>query len=325
MIQVGVDDGYRETKLAWRENGILRTLRVPSLVRVGALGVTDLDGTLSGYETEGETYSVGDFREGEETRFADYPLSPLVRVLVHHALVLAGFSGKDVGIATGLPPRDAFLPDGRKNAELIARKIERFSLSIQLRGGGDPARVREHRVYTQGIGALIDFLFDGETLRELSGPVGVVDIGGRTTDVAVVLPGPGGLTIDHARSGSENVGVLDILDDLSRLIRTKERIDDIPLSALERALTTGTIRLWGRDREVADLVTLAKARTSERVSRVVSVFLGEAADLETILFAGGGALALPDLLKRYPHAVTVPDPQFANARGFLKSLLVSES
>ena len=325
MIHVGVDDGYRETKIAWMENGALRTLKIPSRVQVGAFGVSDLDGTLSGYETEEETYSVGDFREGEETRFSGYPTSPLVRVLVHHALVLAGFSGKDVTIATGLPPRDAFLPDGRKNADLIRRKIDRFALPVRLRSGGAPARVAEHRVCTQGIGALIDFLFDGRELRTLSGPVGVVDIGGRTTDVAVVMNGEKGLTIDHRRSGSENAGVLDILDDLSRLIRTKERIDEISLSALERALATGTIRLFGGNRDVSDLVTAARKRTSERVSRFAEVRLGDAADLETILFAGGGALALPDLLKRYPQAGTVPDPQYANARGFLKSLLLLES
>ena len=325
MIHVGVDDGYRETKIAWMENGTLRTLKIPSQVQVGAFGVSDLDGTLSGYETEEETYSVGDFREGEETRFSGYPTSPLVRVLVHHALVLAGFSGKDVTIATGLPPRDAFLPDGRKNADLIARKIERFAAPVSLRSGGEPARVAEHRVCTQGIGALIDFLFDGRELRTLSGPVGVVDIGGRTTDVAVVMNGENGLMIDHRRSGSENAGVLDILDDLSRLIRTKERIDKISLSALERALATGTIRLSGVDREVSDLVIAARKRTSERVSRFAEVLLGDAVDLETILFAGGGALALPDLLEGYPQAATVPDPQYANARGFLKSLLLPES
>ena len=65
MIHVGVDDGYRETKLAWKENGEIRTFRIPSLVRTGALGVSDLEGTLSGYETEGEIYTVGDFRGAE--------------------------------------------------------------------------------------------------------------------------------------------------------------------------------------------------------------------------------------------------------------------
>lgn len=325
MIHVGVDDGYRETKLAWKENGEIRTFRIPSLVRTGALGVSDLEGNLSGYETDGEVYSVGDFKDGEETRFSGYPLSPFVRVLVHHALVSAGFSGHEVTIAMGLPPRDAFLPDGRKNADLISRKIELFARLVTLRGGGEPARVREHRVCTQGIGSLIDYLISDHEFRELSGPVGVVDIGGRTTDVAVVVPGASGLAIDHARNGSENAGVLDILDDLSRRIRTTERVDDIPLSVLERALATGTLRLWGEDRNVSDLVAEAKIRTWERVRRVVSVFLGDGADLETILFAGGGALALPDLLEGYPQAATVPDPQFANARGFLKSLLVEES
>ena len=322
MIHVGVDDGYRETKLAWMENGTVRTLKIPSLLRAGALGVSDLNGSLAGYETEGETWTVGDFKDGEETRFSGYPFSPLVRVLVHHGLVLAGFSGKDVTIGTGLPPRDAFLPDGRKNGELIERKIARFALPVRLRNGEEPARVQSHRVYTQGIGAVVDFLFDGQTLRGLSGPVGVVDVGGRTTDVAVVMAGERGLAIDHARSGSENAGVMDILDDLSRGIRKKERIDDISLSALERALATGTIRLWGRDRDVSELVAEARRRANERVGRIVSSRLGDGSDLETILFAGGGALALPDLMKRYPQAVTLPDPQFANARGFLKSLLV---
>ncbi|WP_240533981.1 hypothetical protein [Aeromonas veronii] len=57
------------------------------------------------YQTEeGGAYTVNEHLQNyEDTRFKEYPKSALNRVLVHHALRQAGFGGKNVVIATGLP------------------------------------------------------------------------------------------------------------------------------------------------------------------------------------------------------------------------------
>lgn len=319
-ILVGVDDGYRETKLAWRDRGTVKVFKIPSIVRIGALGTTSLDGKVSGYETEGITYSVGDFTDGEETRFPGYAFSPIVRVLVNHALVSAGFSGKEIEIATGLPPRDSFLPSGRKNLDLIEKKRQSFGVPVSRRDLGPLPEIVGHEVYTQGIGALVDYL-SGVGMTGIEAPVGVVDIGGRTTDVAVIIPGEAGMSIDHRRSGSENIGVLDVFDEISRLIRERESLDEkISMSVLERAMKTGKMMLWSRETSVEDIVRSAKAEIGERIRRFVSSKLGRGSDLQMVLFTGGGALALPELSSLYPHTVQTTDPQFSNARGFLSYL-----
>ena len=315
-VLVGVDDGYRETKLAWRDKkGGLKTFKVPSSVRIGALGVSSFDGKVSGYETEGITYSVGDFTDGEDTRFPGYAVSPIVRVLVHHALIGAGFEGKKVSIATGLPPRDAYLPSGERNIGLIAQKKERMAVPVSRRDGGKLAAIVGHEVYTQGIGALVDYL--SVKNEEIPGPVGVVDVGGQTTDVAVIVPGPEGMAVDLRRSGSESVGVLDVLDEISRLIRVQEHLDDrLPVSALERALSSGEMMLWGKKKDVTAIVNQAKSEIAERIRRFVTGKIGRGVDLSFVLFSGGGAKVLDGIFS-YPHLVESEDPQFANARGFL--------
>ncbi|MGK9007660.1 plasmid segregation protein ParM domain-containing protein, partial [Citrobacter europaeus] len=65
------------------------------------------------YKTEeGLDYTVSEYLpNADDTRFKDYPRSPLNRVLVHHALRVAGFGGKDVSIATGLPVSYYYMAD----------------------------------------------------------------------------------------------------------------------------------------------------------------------------------------------------------------------
>ena len=50
----------------------------------------------------------------------------------------------------------------------------------------------------------------------------------------------------------------------------------------------------------------------------VEEMVGDAADLDFILFVGGGSAVLQDVISEYKHARVPKDPQFANARGMLK-------
>ena len=96
VVNIGLDDGYANVKLAWKDaDGTIRTRSIPSRAKAGSLGVGSLfddgPGAAMGYETEGERWTVAPGIEGESTRFPDYNLSSLARVLAHHALVSAGW------------------------------------------------------------------------------------------------------------------------------------------------------------------------------------------------------------------------------------------
>lgn len=320
-VLVGIDDGYRETKVVFRQNGRLAEVKCPSSVRVGAIGLSSLDGKSFGYTTtvDGKevTYTVGHFHDAVETRFPDFPVSPIVRVLVNHGLQMAGLGGSDVVVATGLPPGDAYLPSGERNKDLIERKKENLLVPVRMRDGGEMPHIVRGEVYVQGIGALIDHLSSSRRSK-LSAPVGVVDVGGRTVDVAVILPDGEGMSVDMRRSGSENIGVIDAMDALSNLVRSHFRLDEkIPLGILEKSLDSGSITLFGQKRDIQNLVRDAKNEIMERLRPFITAKLGRGQDLEMILFTGGGAMVLPTLLSSYSHAVRGESPQFANARGFL--------
>jgi len=311
---VAVDDGYARMKVV--ADGV--RLSHPTVVVAGN-SMSALDGGVSAgwYETQGRRYTAG-ASVGEGTRSNEFHVSDLNRVAVHHALREGGYGGRDVRLVVGLPVGDFFRQGGR-NDRLIAEKVANLSVPVSA-FVGETARVAAVRVCAQGVGAWFDHAI-GDDLETRAGvdvaaPVAVVDIGGRTTDVAVVL---GGASIDHARSGSENVGALDVVERLAGLIRDKYRIEErLPAKFYDQALRTGVLPMFGRGVDVSGLVAEAVAAVDGTLERFVARLVGSGADLSAVLLVGGGAALFRGLADRYPHGAVVGDAEFANARGFHK-------
>lgn len=321
-VIVGVDDGYAAVKLAWYSpDGQIRTHSILSRAQAGSLGVGSLledAGAVMGYETEAERFTVSPFLEGATTRFPDYNLSSLARVLVHHALITAGFSGHEVRTASGLP-LDRYFRNGKKDEVRVARKIESFSRPVQRLDGGETSRIVEHKVFAQGLAAVVDWLVSGTTVRSQKAPIGVVDIGGQTTDISIVNPDR---KVSHAHLKTCDLGVLDVRDSLRRrIISSRTDVDRIPDTALDAAMSTGAILHWGAEVPVREDISAAVREIESRLANeVLAVFGKEASSLETILFVGGGSIVFQNLPARFPQAVIPPEPEFANARGLLKVL-----
>ncbi|MGL3709442.1 plasmid segregation protein ParM domain-containing protein [Leptospirillum ferriphilum] len=330
MINVGIDDGYAAVKVAWHDGeGTIRTLTVPSRARRGSYGVGTLIGedvSVMGFETEGERFTVGPGIEGETTRIPEYNLSSLSRILSHYALVVAGFAGKSVRIASGLPLDRYFRDerDGKKKDEVrIARKVENFAKPVRRLDGGETARIERHAVFAQGLAAVVDWRASGRSVRSQESPVGVVDIGGQTTDVSVIRPH---FQADHDRLSTFEVGALDARDLARRRIRSAYDADEISDEDMDVAMTTGKIKIWGKDVFVADECRAAvKEVESQLDARIRSVFGKKTSGLEAVLFVGGGVYPFRDLTTGFPNAVIPECPEFANARGLLKVLAYQES
>ncbi len=335
-VNVGVDDGYAAVKLAWyAPDGSIRTHSVPSRIQYGAPGIGSLLGEeqrkVWGYETDGVMYAVGSGVSAVTTRFPDYNLSPLSRVLAHHALIASGFAGKEVRIGSGLP-LDRYFRDekeGKRPDEIRAgRKIENFSRSVRRLDGGDPPRIVHHQVFAQGLAAVADWLVEGG-LREIlvrpqKAPIGVVDIGGQTTDISVIDPD---FQANDGHLKTCDLGVLDVRDLLGRQIlnghRDADKITDV---GLDSAMTTGALLIWGKEVSVREELSEAVRAVESRLEQeILSVFGKEASTLETILFVGGGIHVFRNLPKRFPNAEVPDSPSFANARGFLKVLALKNS
>lgn len=321
---VGVDDGHYAVKVV-NEKG--QCFSIPSRARSGKHLIAwqagdDTDGGIYTTPDEGLTFTVhAHLNECDDTRFRDYPRSPLNRVLVHHALRKAGFANKPVSIATGLPVSYYYI-GGVKNDELIDAKVANLRRSV-ICESGPCAQIVDNIVTTEAIAAYFDQIIemDGSAspaYEEVkSASVGVIDVGGKTTDCAVILPG--GAHVDTGRSGSSDVGVLKLNDSVDAALRTKYGFDNVPPRLVESAIANGMIKIYGKEESVKGIVQDAKEALAEAVMNNVRAKIGSGKDLDWVLFVGGGSIVLREqLAKHFPHCRFPDRPEFANARGMLK-------
>lgn len=322
-LLVAIDDGYAQTKLYGEDGaGGMTKMMMRSSVRSGRYGLVSLSGTggIGSYETEeGEAFTVSQDIEAENTQFDSFHVSTMNRVLVHHALLTAGYGGKEVSLMTGLPVSDYFF-DGLRDDEKIAQKRGNLLKGVTNTASrqNPVANLMNVRVGCQAVAAFVDYLLD-DNLEERDvkiGRVAVVDIGGRTTDVALIRNGE---EFDDAISGTENIGVLDIYNALSKSIRSEFRTrDKFPLTMLDNAVREKKIELWGEVHDITKMVDEVVLEQEMKIAREVERRLGDASRLEAVLFVGGGSALFKTISQHFRNSVMVDDPEFANARGLYK-------
>lgn len=325
-IVVGVDDGFAMTKVVVMQGGkIIKRLMLPSRARSGIQGTTiiggpdDESGIEARYETDGVTFTVANLPDSESARFDEYPFSGMNRAIITHALRVARLGGKKVRIATGLPLSTYYKGDEPDQA-VIDRKISSVAIPVRPMDDSPVANVESHQVFPEGLAAWIDFFVDhnGKITGNLEESIGIIDIGGRTTDIAVVLPGR---QIDHARCGSADLGVLNVIEEVAIALKKEHKVT-LGADKIEPALRTGTVKLWGKDVDIKPLIDQAVTGVLSAVMREVNRRLGSAVDLDRILLVGGGAYVFAKVAQQYPNITIPEEPEYANARGFAKYLTI---
>lgn len=325
-INVGCDDGYAATKLAIRDPsapGEFTLMSIPSRARQGIHGISSVgkpQGMCSQYVSDDMSFTVGDFPDSENARFTDYPFSAMNRIVIHHTLRLAGLAGRDVNLATGLPPL-AYFKGTVPNEAVISRKDESVRRNVAAMDGSDMAGIVGHSVYPECLAAWIDYVIDnnGTETDRIDACTGIVDIGGRTTDIAVVMPGS---EIDHARMNTVDIGVLDVIEHVATSLFNQHGTRSIPHGRIEQALATGEIVLWGKKHDITEQVQGAINASLEKIAREIDRCIGTAVDIDTLLVVGGGAHLFGGICNRFPNAHIPDSPEFANARGFAKYMEV---
>lgn len=320
---VAVDDGLAQIKLIGEgPEGRQIKQKMPSAIRsASGGGMVDLSGDLVGmYQTEeGSRFVCSADLSGEETRSPDFHVSEIDRVLVRHALVEAGFGGDRITLLTALPV-DEYFRAGEVNRERIDRKMANLKRGVSIMGGSaQMPQIVDSRVGCQAIAAYFDHTLrdDGRPSgNELPGEAAIVDIGGSTTDVAVVISGK---SIDQAASGALRRGVLDVhaafLEGLTKELGFTPRLSP---AAMDRAIRTGRISAFREERDVSAILQAAIQDVGGQIIRDVERKIGNAAMMDAVVFVGGGAGLFADVVRHW-RGVTIPDdPEFANARGLLK-------
>lgn len=336
QIVVAVDDGFAETKVVCLNPAAKVQISIPSSARSGDQGMA---AALSGkgvvhpcYITEGIQYTVGDnLHNAESARFDGYPYSGMNRAIIHHALRVAATKAPmlmrcGLVVATGLP-LFSYYADGKANKTVVDKKMMSLLLPVSSVDGSKVADIQAHKVFPEGLAAWVDYAID-DNMQSRPGTsemtVGVIDIGGRTTDIAVMLPGQ---CIDHARTTSVEVGVQDVaaimetkLNDRfsrehgQRIVLTRKQISES---------LSGELRVFGKPVNVSQELKAAIAETIERLKREINKHLVGAASMDKILLVGGGAHLFADIANLFPNIEIPDEPAFANARGFAKYATLS--
>ena len=217
----------------------------------------------------------------------------------------------DLVIVTGLPV--SFYADRTtvRDRLLGSHKVQREGRRAQS------LRVSDCRVIPQPFGALLAIALDDKgrivdkTLA--TGSVGVIDVGGKTTNLLSVNR----LSEIRRETASVSVGAWGV----ARAIRDHllSKCPDLELRdhQLMDAVVAREVKYFGEPVDLRPVIDRALAAAAEQVIAEATQLWNGGASLDVILVTGGGALLLgPALETKFRHARVVSDPLFANALGF---------
>ncbi len=320
VIHVGVDDGYAETKIIMPDG---KKFVMPSRTVAGKLNQINILGDeikTFEYTTPEGSFLVGDIDRADPTNFDQYPLSAQNRVVVNHALIQAGLSGKTIKMCTGLPVK-AFYRGTKTNSEMIkSKRSNLLSGEVKSENGLELAIISEHDIISEGIASWVDLVVDRRDGNLSPNPglvkqrIAIIDVGGRTTDIAVIRD----WQLDISRSSTIEAGMLKVYEIIRDRIYEDHGVDPED-SEVMRASKRGVMKLWGKDYQVREIVNKAKEVAVSHMKSEVMRRLGNASDIDRVYFVGGGAISFGDLLSDwFPHQQIAHDPAFCNARGMQK-------
>lgn len=325
-IPLGVDDGYFGTKVF---DGVKGTI-IKSRARRGKSTTAILFDTgatpPSEYKTESTHYSVGDSVESSSIAFDDYPKSPINRVIIQHALQMAGMAGKKVSMCSGLPMKHFYAPNGKENTALINAKIANCLQSV-IPVKSESAIVENAHVLPEGFALMFDLMFteDYSSVDKQGNPKltvdegiwvkdqGFVDIGGNTVDIGVISNG----SVDVSSTSSLKFGVHKAYDIIKAEVCTRLGLDDININKIDMIVDDPTY-IDGHD--FTEVISNSYKIVVEEIFAEISRCIGKNGQLlDSLNFLGGGT----ELFKPYfPNDIKkkriITNPVFGNASGFYK-------
>jgi plasmid segregation protein ParM len=232
------------------------------------------------------------------------------------AVYLAGKEGQ-VRLGLGLPISTYM------NKEYRDEVVQAFNkINYHVRVDSGPERYISFiktALFPQGIGAM----YAMQSLPD-EGLVGLLDIGFFTTDIVLVEIEQGNIVPLKKHFRSIKLGV-------SRAVQlfTDQfmEITGEPLSLVEalNVWNKGKITYRGRIMDIKPIIEQSRKYAGEAISSAVNeAWVEKINRLDYVYLSGGGALELGDNIKEMlPQAVSIDDPQFANAVGFYKMLETS--
>lgn len=173
------------------------------------------------------------------------------------------------------------------------------------------------RVIPQPFGALLAATLDdrGHVADQAlaTGAVGVIDVGGKTTNLLSVNR----LSEIGRETASVNAGAWDVARAVRGYLDNQCPELDLRDHQVMQAIIRRQVNYFGEPVDLGPTIDAALTPMAEQVIAQATQLWNGAAALDVILVTGGGALLLgPFISRHFRHARVVDEPVFANALGF---------
>ncbi|HEX2953250.1 MAG TPA: ParM/StbA family protein [Bacillota bacterium] len=319
---IGIDLGFGFVKVTDGE----REYVIPSVVGIGqaltfqselTIYMEPTDNLIATYE--GKRYFVGELavrQSGFPTRSLgdNHACEKSTKILLLTALSL--FTSEDFGdfnIVTGLAP--GFYSPFKD--ELCKMMVGRHQITVSSEGvdRAKTINIGKAEVVPQPMGTFFQRMFDtkgapGE-LELAKAKVGIIDVGFRTTDFAIVNR----LEYVEKYSCSTMTGISNAYGFVDEYLRNEFRTHKENFE-LDSIVQDAQIKIAGKIHSLDHVIKEAFDRVATKIIIEMNS-LWDARDLDLILITGGGGKALAEsLIEGLPTAVIMDDPQAANARGY---------
>ena len=315
-MKLGIDLGYNAVKIKTRKTvtAFPSVVGTPERASFSFNGHTDMIiHTDDGQWLIGES-AVAQSRFASRREDRNWIHSPEYYRLMLAALTEASSgSSTEFAVVTGLPV--SFYKDKGQLQELFLgqHRVKRNDRNWQS------FTVTDCRVIPQPFGAVLAVALDtnGRVINSdiAQGNIGVIDVGGKTTNLLSVSR----LSEISKETASISLGAWDIV----RQIRQHLAAEFPDLDLRDHELSQVIIQRWftyfGDTIGIGEVIDDILMPMAEQVVAEASQLWNSGARLNKILVAGGGANLLGQyILDHFQHAYIVDNPTFANVEGFYR-------
>lgn len=161
--------------------------------------------------------------------------------------------------------------------------------------------ITDAEVYPEGLGAVP---------KEFEGIV--IDIGGRTTDIALLVKGNSVKKVENPISLPQ--GTLNLESDFIKTINSKYSLD-LKIKDAKRILKNG-LKIYGEEVDINFAIEIYKQYVEDLINKVQLEYSLKTYDVA--LVGGGSRLLYTPLKRRLPNSFLVENSVFANANAFRK-------
>ena len=172
---------------------------------------------------------------------------------------------------------------------------------LKLNGKERTIVIENFKVYPEGIGAYYNLNINEDVI--------LIDIGGRTTDIAYIADNK------HQKSSTVAVGTLNIYKSIADTVNSKYSLD-LALKDIDRIIDRGNLTIDGEKLNLNFITEILKTNFMKIKEDLDFKF--NVRTEKIILVGGGSKLFGKAFMNRYSNCNIADDPIYSNAKGFEK-------